>query len=584
MEHQFTDTYKIGSDTLIDEAWKVFTDYASTSKEKRVLKLTTDASHSGKIINDRVYPAVHVRAGAKQFGKGGAAYQKPFIRNHDEHSDAIGRIVDAEFKALVSGKKLEQDYLTPTETGSGVLTLTSHITDEEAQEKFLNGTYQTVSMGGYSPERFCSTCSKRANELVPWLSSYTAKDKSGKSEEHECDHMPARIYDGEPCYLITGKLRYAEVSQVNVPADDRAVHTSMDFIKDAQLSAGQWESYVDAHKNGKGLFVGAGEFAICDAEGNELVSLKTDKFKPTKKSVDFKGFKDIDADLVDASTAKPDSKDHDKLSDQEFAKAHIFKHMSVHGFIKLNDADQKLVGKLDTAVLTDTQKQNLDKALYVGGSVPFTLIDADHAKELLFVTAKIENASISSTIKDAIEQQSHKENIFTSIKDNLDMTKDEQISALQSDVGKYKGEIADLSKKLDDKTKEFSDLYKTIVGQKATKLVSLRKELEYHDAVKLDEAGLKDLANKYVEKGEALVDALIADHDAELTARKQRAADAAKAAAEAGTTEDEVVKNPLESFKDDKDKTAKGAASEGTIKDSNEPSDVFHSEHPLSYL
>ena len=59
MEYKVLDFLQLDSSRLIDEACKTFLDAKSTGKEgKRKLKLTTDATHSGKIINDRVYPSV----------------------------------------------------------------------------------------------------------------------------------------------------------------------------------------------------------------------------------------------------------------------------------------------------------------------------------------------------------------------------------------------------------------------------------------------------------------------------------------------------------------------------------------------
>lgn len=177
-----------------------------------------DATHSGTLINGRVYPGTQVVNGYKSFfstDKGGtAAYDKPILRHHDSFSDAIGRVTGAKYTQLKFGDQFENDWLAPEVAGtkgSGIVTVSGFITDSDAIQKIIDSRYLSVSAGHSSQRILCSTC---GDSIL------------------DCPHMPGMSYneEGEPvdsesglmCYAITQGMTYNEVSFVNQPASAQA--------------------------------------------------------------------------------------------------------------------------------------------------------------------------------------------------------------------------------------------------------------------------------------------------------------------------------------------------------------------------
>jgi hypothetical protein len=181
------------------------------------LKVEIDATHSGVLINNRVYPGRHVQHGYKSFfskARGGTSdFDKPILKHHDLYDDPIGRIIDAKYTQLKYGESFEQDFLSPDSNGSkgsGVVTITGIISDPDAIKKIVDSRFLSVSAGHTSPSALCSTCGESVLD---------------------CEHMPGRRYDqdgelneesGTPCYVITGPMTYHECSFVNLPASPPA--------------------------------------------------------------------------------------------------------------------------------------------------------------------------------------------------------------------------------------------------------------------------------------------------------------------------------------------------------------------------
>ena len=184
-------------------------------REGNRLRIKMRATHSGYLVyNTRVYPGIYVRESYKSFfskNRGGTAdFDKPVLLHHDHSADPVGRVVGGEFIQLKSGPEFDQDYVTPDTPrnggrGSGYVLLEAEITDLNAIEKVLDGRYQSVSVGFVPEAYYCSICG--ANLLKEY-----------------CEHIPGQEYEDEEtgqkllCYRITGKLRYLEVSFVNIPS------------------------------------------------------------------------------------------------------------------------------------------------------------------------------------------------------------------------------------------------------------------------------------------------------------------------------------------------------------------------------
>jgi len=239
--------------------------------KKPSLKVQIDATHSGVIINNRVYPGKFVRDGHRSFfskANGGTSeYDKPILKHHDMYEDPIGRIVDAQYTQLKHGVNFENDFLTPDENGSkgsGVVTITGIIHDAEAIAKILDSRYLSVSAGHSSPYMLCSTCGE---------------------DIYCCEHYPGLRYDqegerdeeGEMCFAITGPLRYNETSFVNLPASPPAKLINFEW-QDSKQDWGKTE-HIASQITGKRDAVRA--LTLCDEDGE--LSLLSGKNKSSKK-------------------------------------------------------------------------------------------------------------------------------------------------------------------------------------------------------------------------------------------------------------------------------------------------------------
>jgi hypothetical protein len=226
----------------------------------RPLQVKFAATHAGKVTrNNGFYLPHEMRAGVPSWTD---QYQKPILLHHEDHEDAIGRVVAARYvdistgirnsyekrgvsdgarvsdkviAALVAGTLPNQtvvDVVTryfindnqliedPDFEGLGYIELTAAITDPDAIQKFLDGRYLTGSVGATTTKALCSVCRK------DWAT------------DELCEHRPGKSYEGKLCVLIAGKLKYLEYSVVNRPADthSRAIEISANGVQDfAQL-------------------------------------------------------------------------------------------------------------------------------------------------------------------------------------------------------------------------------------------------------------------------------------------------------------------------------------------------------------
>lgn len=514
---------------LIDNAWSVFKDRAEKS---RALKLETIATHSGKVINDRVYRGSSVKDAIKSFVKGdGAAYEKPFLLNHDREKDPIGRVKSAEYKQTASGKKWLNDHFEPSPEGSGFVKLTSVITDQDAIEKFLDGRYQTVSVGGSTDGAFCNICSKVQDKLHPMWASY--KDEHG--EECECRHIPGKTYGDSKAYVITGNLHYNEVSQVSVPADDAATHIAKNLCTHDALEDSLWK-FFDAVTSVE-LLTTPARFGIVDANGNPLISLDTDTYKSTK-TISIPSQTKIEAGSENGSKQP--------LSDEEFAEAHVLKHFADLGMLVLTDAQKAIVEKLQNAELTAEQSGIVKDTFIIHPSIPFNIYDKYHYEatmKLLDGEINLDKERYKQAIKDAAkthsffgdEQTMDIEAMKKALSDAL-----AKVTSLEAELKARDTKITDQEKALTEATTKLKAIadaqHKAVVDE----VIALRTELKLHDTLALaDETkkveALKAITDKYSTLPEAAIKIMLEDLKAQkaVLATKPSIADA-------------PVENPLE--------------------------------------
>lgn len=192
------------------------------------LKTTIDATHSGRLTNDRVYPGKRMKKGLKTWTE---PYTKPVLKSHNDIQDPIGRVTGAKYIALKQGPDWENDFKNPsTGEGSGFIQLSANISDKDAIEKFLDGRFNTVSTRQSIDTYTCSICGQVFDTNNIW-----------NIMDHE--HSPGQVYkfkkDGDKkevdylCFFITGDLEYKEVSVVNIPGDEYSKISGLEILKDS---------------------------------------------------------------------------------------------------------------------------------------------------------------------------------------------------------------------------------------------------------------------------------------------------------------------------------------------------------------
>jgi len=211
-------------------------------KNGRTLICSVPASHSGTLINNRVYPPQGMIKGVKSWTK---PYKKPVLTNHNEDADPVGRVIKARY--VKTPRAIESSDYTPVlkpSDGYGYIDLTLKITDQEAIQKVLDGRYETVSVRMSTDHAYCSVCNEDWADGGP------------------CDHMPGKKYDGKLAYITTGDLSYREVSFVNIPADEFA-KVEGSVIEDELQASVDMRVFVNS----------AEEKILCDLGGSDNSNL-----------------------------------------------------------------------------------------------------------------------------------------------------------------------------------------------------------------------------------------------------------------------------------------------------------------------
>ena len=182
------------------------------------LDVDMEATHSGKNHNHCIYYEDSMEKDSESFMN---PFHKPVLKNHDEYSEPLGRIIQA--------------YAGPSELTDerSAIHLKARVTDKDSIPKFLDKRYGTVSIGGSMGTVTCNICGKTIL-------------KDGKF--HFCGHWRGETYKDQVCYWGARDIEYHEVSIVNNPADDFAqimkvtVLTDKDTNKDNKEENSMGES------------------------------------------------------------------------------------------------------------------------------------------------------------------------------------------------------------------------------------------------------------------------------------------------------------------------------------------------------
>lgn len=221
--------------------------FNNPDQSKRGLYVTFDLSHSGKIINNRIYQPWAQSAGVPTWTE---PVGLPIIKNHNQDADPIGRFVSVKWVSL---EKEARQYLgdagfnevaeaynsrdskeigrvmnkyklvdNPQWPGLGKLEATAVINDREDIEKFLDGRHMSFSAGGKTNRVQCSTC---GHTLRPF---------------DTCEHEPGTLTDdGKYNFMVTNTYNGREGSVTPFPADKDANVRHMSFDPAAVMDSEQ---------------------------------------------------------------------------------------------------------------------------------------------------------------------------------------------------------------------------------------------------------------------------------------------------------------------------------------------------------
>jgi len=365
---------------------------ADTSENKVSLVVTIDATYSGYLLNDRVYPGRFVRDHrtwgswvTKDHG-GTSPYDKPILTHHKQtDGDPIGRVVSSQFVQLwKDDDKFTNDYQAPVTDyveGSGKIIIDALITDPEAQARILDGRYLTFSSGQTTTNAWCSICKHDAKATGAW-----------------CEHVPGVAYeindDGDmaTAYLITGYLDYLEGSFVNIPANSFAKVTSIKEInqrgREVEEEVGLPESDRFSHHSTDRY----ARVALLDSKGGvtELIRPEgaEDHIPYGKDNVrKSSAVSVVDIDL--AATKSNDGPKKDFMDAETFAEANVARSMFYSGTTNEKEklSDRILYGNY-TLFRTITSEDgghrhvlDLDVNLQTGEVHGYTSLTSDESPE-----------------------------------------------------------------------------------------------------------------------------------------------------------------------------------------------------------
>lgn len=184
-------------------------DKKDKSKLPKALDVTFEATHSGGNRNNVFY---HSDSMEKDAASWMVPYAKPLIKNHDSWDEPLGRAVSHQFGR--SNLNPDRDCIS----------VTFRVTDADAIEKFMDGRYRTMSIGGSVGHISCNICGK---DIL--------KDGVFKF----CGHWKGEVYNSQKAIWNCRNIEYKEGSVVNMPADDWAQVVNQKPVTDSQQDSQQ---------------------------------------------------------------------------------------------------------------------------------------------------------------------------------------------------------------------------------------------------------------------------------------------------------------------------------------------------------
>jgi hypothetical protein len=349
---------------------------------KKGLIITFDLSSSFKKTNNRLYSIKGQMDGASSWTH---PYPKPILKNHDQQSEPIGRIVSVEWVSndaeiagffssqedLIAFKKI-LDTDDPKKIvremsrrglldndrwpGLGRLVAKARISDQDAIEKFIDNRYLTFSAGSDTDKYRCGVCGK------DWAANQS------------CHHWPGEVDEDEgvPAVFLTGSFLGREASVVSTPANGFSQLTSMQFSDSQELP-----------EERKKLFNLSDTINCSDAfiENEEDMSLKLDISEVVKQLLENEDFKA----LIKPAPVVEEAADT-VSSDQEV------------------EVDWYLLGlglkaSLKDKCLAEDELSKVPEELYCDSDKMFVIANVDYAEA---AKALIEKAKLSDAQKEKV--------------------------------------------------------------------------------------------------------------------------------------------------------------------------------------
>lgn len=507
------------------------------------LFVTINATHSGTIVNRRVYPGSKMRDAVESWVH---PYPLPVLSDHPTHSlfgsssapDVYGRVQEAEFVRLTKDRDmLDADWKNPSigDIGSGFIRLRTRLTDKDGIEGVLAKELLTVSTGQFTDRMTCSIC-------------------GADHFKRGCDHIPGQYYDLEEedgqdakkksrgqkrafAFGITGRLKYDHVAFVNTPAQPYAAVVSIDEVG----------KVMDRQEADKGMVnFTVHDIAIQDEHGlvhftldhedtgivmpdrkraAAVISSIDDPINVSSKEPRMKR-PDASAGVVEAS-AKADDKllqaslqdkeeepTMSKLKPEALAEAFVLSSLKDGGlefdweaykektgrdrsFIEvLGDADQDINGLPEK--LRDAIKEVSEDA-YCGPNKTLPVVDqlsADAARRLMAYVRTEDKAAIDSAI----------ENRLNPVDDSCDTCDDD---VADSDTAKLKKQVDQLTEQNDRLQEENKALRSRVRKGLVDSLVTARQTLRKPDVMGLSDKDMDAYRNKLLGRSiESLEDSL----------------------------------------------------------------------------
>ena len=433
--------------TKIKEANKklVFSDSGEVRSDVSLI-CSISATHSGTLINNRVYPPKAMKKGIKSWT---SPYKKPVLLNHDSDNDPVGRVLKARYLKTPKGSSGEEySPILKTSDGYGYVDLVVKITDQAAIEKIMDGRYETVSVRMSTDHAFCSICG------IDW------------ANDGPCEHMPGKKYEDGLAYITTGDLTYREVSFVNIPADEYARVEGLTFGSKQE----------DSLKNPRDVSVYANnveEKTLCNLEGEEGTNL----YDYLKDETDEE--EEVIVHLLD----KIEKKEYMKEKEDQMAKV---EELTKDKLNEMDSVKELIQEALDKAKI-DSDKDSETKLEELKTSIQ----GEDAVKEIESLKKKIEDM-----IKDSENSETTKE--IEDAKDAAKAAQDAHVALSKEKEGlvterdQLKEELEKREEERDTLVDENVNLNSTLHKLNAERLFDLKRILGKPDVDGIDTAEDRD--------------------------------------------------------------------------------------------